>query len=462
MVARKWVFVVATYNENSKRASIYVDGVKTSGKTKMDMSADFTMIGANTKNNNDFEALIDEVRIYDRILSKSEIKALRKLQTKIDDFKKKEKTKYYLPKQNNLIVRSQPSKNAKVLGKLATTDTLRSKIQVPSKGGRRNEWLKIDYKGKKGYVQLSYVKVHYVEDENLSDFEKMTKGYMNWGNWVFWVIMILFLGLGIGGSAGFGGIDGMLNAITGNDFDGNVAFFPIITGFSGFILAILMVIWQDGIEYYLIDNFSYWPAGYGFAAWVVWIVLVINLLVLLFMIFESLACGNIIHGILRIAIQLVLAFFTLYSVFAITIALIIIVVIFILAKAIKSIVIYKITTRNPDIHKEILLLYDRLIYWSIIALGFIFSFNILGVNLELILARVSLGIGFAFKDIISNFISGVMILSQKKFKIGDFVAIGDKIGVIEEMEVRTASDQRICSTGFFLPLNFDGFALITR
>ncbi len=327
IVTRKWVFVVATYNEKSNRASIYVDGVKTSGKTKMDMSADFTMIGANTKHNDDFEALIDEVRIYDRILSKSEITALRKTQTKIDDFKKKEKARYYLPKQNNVVVRSHPSKDAKMLGKLSTSDTLRSKIQVPSKGGKWNEWLKIDYKGKTGYVQLSYIKVHYVEDANLSDFEKMTKEYMNWGNWVFWVIMILFLGIGIGGSAGFGGIDGILNAVTGNDFDGNVAFFPIITGFSGFILAILMVIWQDSIEYYLIDNFSYWPAGYGVAVWVVWIVLVINLLVLLFMIFESLTCGNIIHGILRIAIQLVLAFFTLYSVFAITIALIIIVVI---------------------------------------------------------------------------------------------------------------------------------------
>ncbi|MDA3861267.1 MAG: hypothetical protein PF445_08565 [Melioribacteraceae bacterium] len=327
VVNNKWVFVVATYDEGSKRASIYVDGVKTSGKTKMDMSADYTMIGANTKRNDDFEALIDEVRIYDRILSKSEINSLRKLQTEIDDFKKKEKTRYYLPKQNNLIVRAGATKDAKVLGKLSTADTLRSKIQVPSKGGRWNEWLKIDYKGKVGYVQLSYLDVRTVEGDNLSDFEKMAKEYMNWGNWVFWVIMILFLAIGIGGSAGFGGIDGMLNAITGNDFDGNIAFFPILTGFSGFILAILMVIWQDGIEYYLFENFSYLPSGYGFAAWIVWIVLVVNILVFVFMIFESLTCGNIIHGILRIIIQLVLAVFTLYSVFAITIALIIIVII---------------------------------------------------------------------------------------------------------------------------------------
>lgn len=327
MVARKWVFVVATYNESSKRASIYVDGVKTSGKTQMDMSADFTMIGANPYRNDDFEALIDEVRIYDRILSKSEINALRKLKPEIDDFKKKEKTKYYLPKQNNLIVRSQPTKDAKIIGKISTLDTLRSKIQVPTKGGKWNEWLKFDYNGKVGYVQLSYLQTKYVEDEDLSDFEKLSKEYMNWGNWVFWVIMLLSLGIGIGGSFGFGGIDNLLNTITGNDFEGNIAFFPIMAGFSGFVLAFFMVFWQDEIEYYLFDNFSLWPTGYGFAVWVVWIVLAINLLIFLFLIFESLSCGSIIHGILRIIIQTIFAVFALYSVFVITIAIIFIVIV---------------------------------------------------------------------------------------------------------------------------------------
>ncbi len=44
----------------------------------------------------------------------------------------------------------------------------------------------------------------------------------------------------------------------------------------------------------------------------------------------SLTCGNIIHGILRIAIQLVLAFFTLYSVFVITIIVFIVMVVILL------------------------------------------------------------------------------------------------------------------------------------
>ncbi|MBU0473535.1 MAG: LamG domain-containing protein [Bacteroidetes bacterium] len=321
---RKWTFVVATYDEPNKTASIYVDGEKTTGKTRMDMSSDFTLIGASPHGNNDFEALIDEVRIYDRILSKSEINALRELKPKIDNFEKKKKTKIYIPKQNNLIVRAEPSVEASIIGKLSIQDTLKSEIQVPSKGGKWNEWLKIDLAGKVGYVQLSYLNATSIEEENLSDFEKMMKEYTNWSSWKFWVMMILFLTIGLGGSFKFEAIDGFLDKITKSDYEGNLAYFPIVAGFSGFAFAFLILFWQDSIEYYLSDNFTIWPAGYGFGVWLVWIVLAINLVVFLILLFESLTCGSVFHGILRIVIQIVFAFFALYSVFSITIAVILI------------------------------------------------------------------------------------------------------------------------------------------
>ena len=327
LVARKWVFLVATYDETRKTASIYVDGKKTSGKTRMDMSADYTLIGASPRGNPEFEALIDEVRIYDRILTKKEIGQLRDLKPKIDNFEKAKKHRIYIPRQDNLIVRSQPSVKSSIIGNVSSKDTLRSEIQVPSKGGKWNEWLKISVDGKDGYVQLRYLNATTVEDENLSDIEKMIKEYTNWGTWQFWVIMIVSLGLGIGGSFGFEWIDGLLNGITRNDYEGNIAFFPLAAGFTGFVLAFLLLFWQDSIEYYLGENFSIWPAGYGFAAWVVWILLIINLVAFLIMLFESITCGSIIHGILRIVIQLVFAFLAIYSVLAITIALMLIVII---------------------------------------------------------------------------------------------------------------------------------------
>jgi len=339
--AQKWVFLVTTYNENTKTASIYVDGVKTSGKTTMDMGAATTLIGANPRGNDDFEALIDEVRIYNKILSKAEIDSLRNLKPVINNFEEKKKTYFYLVKQDNLIVRSEPSTKAQSIGKVNKIDTLCFTEEVPSKGGKWNEWLKIKIDGKTGYVQLKYLNHTSIEEETLSDFEKTMQKYVNWSKWQFWVIMLVLLILGLVGSFAFRHIDSLLNTITRNDYDGNIAFFPLITALSGVIMAILMVIWQNGVEYYLGDNFTLWPSGYGFSAWVVWVLLLINAIFFVIMFIESLRCGNIIHGLLRIILQSILAVFTFISVFVITIAIIIIVIIVVVACIFLSAIFYR-------------------------------------------------------------------------------------------------------------------------
>jgi len=333
---RKWTFIAATYDETNKTASIYVNGKKTTGKTRMDMSANYTLIGANPRGNDDFEALIDEVRIYDRILSQNEIEEIQNLKPKVDNFEKQKKHRIYIPEQDNLIVRSEPSVEASIIGKLSTQDTLRSEVQVPSKGGKYNEWLKIDLDGKVGYVQLSYLNATSIEEVNLSEFEKMAKEYMDWSSWKFWVMMIVFLIIGFGGSLKFESIDGLLERLTKSGYDGNVAFFPIVTAFSGFLFAFIILFWQDEIEYYLGDNFSFWPAGYGFGAWLVWIVLAINLIAFLLLLYESVTCGSIFHGIIRLVIQTIFAIFTLYAVFSITIAFIIIAIILVVVSILLS------------------------------------------------------------------------------------------------------------------------------
>ncbi|MDZ7777365.1 MAG: LamG domain-containing protein [Bacteroidales bacterium] len=76
---KEWVFLAANYDEKSGYASIYVNGHKTLGRTSMDMGSAMTMIGSNAHDNEDFEAIIDEVRIYDRLLEPEEIDSLMAL-----------------------------------------------------------------------------------------------------------------------------------------------------------------------------------------------------------------------------------------------------------------------------------------------------------------------------------------------------------------------------------------------
>ncbi|MBU2650493.1 MAG: SH3 domain-containing protein [Bacteroidetes bacterium] len=347
-VSKQWVFLVATYNEDTRTGSIYVDGVKTSGKTKMDMGSPKTLIGASPRGNDDFEALIDEVRIYDRILTDTEIDSLQKMKPFIDNFEDKddEKTYFYLVKQDNLIVRSQPTTDAASIGTLNTSDTLYFDERVPTKGGKYDEWLKIKINDKTGYVQLKYLNHTSLEEETRSAFEKKLDKYMSWGKWQFWLIMVVMLILGLTGSFMFKGIDSLLNTITRNDYEGNVAFFPLTAALTAFVMAILMIIWQDNIEYYLGENFTIWPYGYGFSAWAVWLLLLVNAVAFLIMFIESLTCGNLIHGLLRIIIQSFLAVITFISVLVITIAIIIIMIVLFVALLLISAMLVRTVRRG--------------------------------------------------------------------------------------------------------------------
>ncbi|MEM7659117.1 MAG: mechanosensitive ion channel family protein [Bacteroidota bacterium] len=50
-----------------------------------------------------------------------------------------------------------------------------------------------------------------------------------------------------------------------------------------------------------------------------------------------------------------------------------------------------------------------------------------------------LALGFAFQEIAANFISGIMIAVRKPFQIGDLIKIGDHMGHIEEIALRTSN-----------------------
>lgn len=63
-----------------------------------------------------------------------------------------------------------------------------------------------------------------------------------------------------------------------------------------------------------------------------------------------------------------------------------------------------------------------------------------GLRLGDIIATLGLGsvaIGFAFQDIVKNFLAGILLLLQEPFRIKDQVIIGDYEGTVERIDIRT-------------------------
>lgn len=75
-------------------------------------------------------------------------------------------------------------------------------------------------------------------------------------------------------------------------------------------------------------------------------------------------------------------------------------------------------------------------YIGTIILGLTVALKILEIDISFIVAAMGFGLGFAMKDILENYFSGVLILVQKPFNVGDIIKAGDFVGKVEEIAAR--------------------------
>ncbi len=97
---------------------------------------------------------------------------------------------------------------------------------------------------------------------------------------------------------------------------------------------------------------------------------------------------------------------------------------------------------------------SRLVFIAVITAGFLVALGVMGVNpgaLVASLGLVSVGIGFALKDVIENFLAGITIILQRPFVIGDTVRFGDMEGVVEDVRVRDTVIRMFDGRKVFVP-----------
>jgi len=75
----------------------------------------------------------------------------------------------------------------------------------------------------------------------------------------------------------------------------------------------------------------------------------------------------------------------------------------------------------------------------IVIVGFITALGSIGVNISAIVAGLGLtgfAFGFAFKDMLSSFISGIMIFIYQPFKLGEIIEVDGKKGEVIDINLR--------------------------
>ncbi len=81
-------------------------------------------------------------------------------------------------------------------------------------------------------------------------------------------------------------------------------------------------------------------------------------------------------------------------------------------------------------------------YYLIVTIAFFIALNILGVKLSsiaLVAGALSVGIGFGLQNIVSNFISGLILMFERSVKIGDYIEIDGHRGYVTDIRMRSAT-----------------------
>ncbi|MBN2816084.1 MAG: mechanosensitive ion channel [Campylobacterales bacterium] len=136
-------------------------------------------------------------------------------------------------------------------------------------------------------------------------------------------------------------------------------------------------------------------------------------------------------------------FFTIGGTSISFVSLVLSVVIFLLGmfigKNYKKLVTQKIYT-SSDVKHGSHTLVANIGYYVIVVISLAIALNFLGINLSsiaFIAGALSVGIGFGLQNIVSNFISGLILMFERSIKIGDYIELSSDLkGKVIDIRMR--------------------------
>lgn len=91
------------------------------------------------------------------------------------------------------------------------------------------------------------------------------------------------------------------------------------------------------------------------------------------------------------------------------------------------------------VNTVILDLISQIIKFTLLAIGLISALGTLGVNVSALVASVGIlgfAVGFAFKDVLSNLMAGMMLLYYRPFWLNDRIKVSGQEGIITDIDLR--------------------------
>lgn len=92
-----------------------------------------------------------------------------------------------------------------------------------------------------------------------------------------------------------------------------------------------------------------------------------------------------------------------------------------------------------DQQRTILNLLEKICSGFILVIGITLALKTVGLDISLLVSVGVLGLSYGLKDVIKNYIAGILIFFKSPFKIGDTVKIKNYVGKVEKMDLQSTS-----------------------
>jgi potassium efflux system protein len=86
--------------------------------------------------------------------------------------------------------------------------------------------------------------------------------------------------------------------------------------------------------------------------------------------------------------------------------------------------------------------YSTITRYTLTAIGIVIALNAMGLrwsNLQWLIAALGVGLGFGLQEIVANFVSGLIVLFERPFAVGDTVTVGDIHGTVTRIQIRATT-----------------------
>lgn len=97
---------------------------------------------------------------------------------------------------------------------------------------------------------------------------------------------------------------------------------------------------------------------------------------------------------------------------------------------------------------------ERILFYGIVVVVVVTAMGLLRIPLTafaFVSGAVAIGVGFGAQNIINNFISGWILMSERPVRIGDFIEIDDTHGVVETIGNRSTRIRRVDGVHLLVP-----------